>query len=123
VLQARRGKCDNVAIVACARKLATLLWHMLTNQQPYRWAPPLRTREKLRGLEILATGLRHTTGPKKGQPSQGGRPAYLARRRSDYHLAKIAQARYQQLIRERSPARDRSACPSSAQRRSWQFHG
>jgi len=44
----RRKKSHNVAIVALARKLVVVVWHLLTNQEPYRYAPVRRTRAKLR---------------------------------------------------------------------------
>jgi hypothetical protein len=46
----RRKKGHNVAVSALARKLVVLVWHMLTNQEPYRYAPVPRTRQKLRRL-------------------------------------------------------------------------
>lgn len=44
----KRKKCHNVAVTALARKLVELCWHMLTKNQPYRYAPVQRTRHKLR---------------------------------------------------------------------------
>jgi hypothetical protein len=37
-------------VVALARKLVVLAWHILRNQEPYRYAPVARTRQKLRRL-------------------------------------------------------------------------
>jgi transposase len=44
----KRKSGHNVAVVALARKLVVPAWHMLRNQEPYRYAPVPRTREKLR---------------------------------------------------------------------------
>lgn len=44
----RRRKGHNVAVTALARKLVVLAWHMLTNREPYRYAPVARTRYKLK---------------------------------------------------------------------------
>lgn len=44
----RRKKCHNVAVVALARKLVIVVWHLLTHKEPYRYAPVIRTRAKLR---------------------------------------------------------------------------
>ena len=63
-----KKKNRNVAVVACARKLATIAWHMLTKQEPYRYALSRTVDEKLRRLRVLATGERRKTGPRKGQP-------------------------------------------------------
>jgi transposase len=56
----RRKKSHNVAVVALARKLVVVAWHLLTHQEPYRYAPAKRTRAKLRrvspGLVAAKTG-------------------------------------------------------------------
>jgi transposase len=51
-IRARRGK--QIAAVAVARKIATIAWHMLTNNQDYAFSRPSLTRGKLRRLERLA---------------------------------------------------------------------
>lgn len=61
-----RKKNRNVAVAATARKLATIAWHMLKNNEPYRYALPDATQEKLRALRTSATGQRRKTGPAKG---------------------------------------------------------
>ena len=98
----RRRKGHNKAIVATARKLCTIIWYMLSSGEPYRWSPPVRTQEKIRRFQILAGAPKRTTGPKKGQPSQGGRAAYLARRKADHDAAKAAEAEYKRFLRERT---------------------
>jgi transposase len=47
----RRRKGHQVAVTALARKLVVVVWHVLTTQQPYRYAAPERTRLKLRRLQ------------------------------------------------------------------------
>jgi len=49
----RRRKPYNVAITAVARKLVVVIWQMLTRGEDYRYAPPARTRLKLRAIERL----------------------------------------------------------------------
>jgi transposase len=49
-------KTWNKAIVAGARKLATIAYHMLKNKEPYRYAAVARTREKLGRLRTSVTG-------------------------------------------------------------------
>jgi transposase len=51
-------KTWNKAIVAGARKLATIAYHMLKNKEPYRYAAVARTREKLGRLSASVTGKR-----------------------------------------------------------------
>jgi len=62
-----KKKNRNVAVVATARKLVVIAWHMLKNDEPYRYAIPRSTEEKLRKLRVLATGERRRSGPAKGQ--------------------------------------------------------
>jgi transposase len=62
-----RKKNRNVAVVATARKLVVLAWHMLQTNQPYRYALPVPTEEKLRKLRVTATGQKRKTGPPPGR--------------------------------------------------------
>jgi len=50
-LRIRRRKGHQIAVTALARKLVIVVWHLLTTQQPYRYAAPERTRIKLRKLQ------------------------------------------------------------------------
>jgi transposase len=63
-IKARKG--TNVAVVAAARKLTVILFHMLTSGQPYREAPQRTTHEKLCRLRYHATGRKERSGPLKG---------------------------------------------------------
>jgi len=66
-----KKKNRNVAVVAVARKLVVIAWHMLRNNEPYRYAQPQLTQTKLAALRVAATGQRHTSGPAKGTPRSG----------------------------------------------------
>lgn len=55
-VQAKSGAA--VAAVATARKMATLIWHMLTKQTDYAWARPAFVAMKLRKLELKAGAAR-----------------------------------------------------------------
>ena len=46
----RRGQ--QIAAVATARKLAVLIWHLLTNEEDYAWTRPALMQWKLRQLEL-----------------------------------------------------------------------
>jgi hypothetical protein len=63
----KRCKNHNVAVVACARKLAVIAMHMLKNNEPYRYAQPATTETKLRRLRVRATGKKRRPGMPKGQ--------------------------------------------------------
>lgn len=66
-VQAKKGK--QVAAVATARKLAVLMWHMLTKQQDYAWTRPALLQWKLRELELKAGEPSRRGGNKKGPAS------------------------------------------------------
>ena len=63
-----KRKNRNVAVVATARKLVTIAWHMLKRNEPYRYSIPSTTHAKLDRLRIRATGERKKGGNPKGQP-------------------------------------------------------
>lgn len=59
-----RKKNYNVAVVACARKLARIAWLMLSHGEPYRYAMPDATRAKLGNL-------RRAMGDKRTSAARG----------------------------------------------------
>ena len=61
-----RRKNRNVAVVATAHKLVTIAWHMLKNNEPYRYALPQTTQPKFARLRKAATGARRQGGLPKG---------------------------------------------------------
>jgi len=63
----KKKKNHNVAVVATARKLVVIAWHMLKNNQPYRYAQPKNTATKLARLRVQATGKRRGSGQTKGR--------------------------------------------------------
>lgn len=67
-----RKKPRNVVVVATARKLALIAWHMLRNNEPYRYALPGRTQMKLMRLRIRGAGIRQAS---RGVAKGSRRPA------------------------------------------------
>lgn len=64
-VRARRGHA--VAIVAVARKLTVLLWHLLTRGEDYAYQMPIVTAKKLRKVELIAGApRRRASGNLKG---------------------------------------------------------
>ena len=61
-------KNRSVAVVACARKLAVLLWHVLTTGEPFRYALPKTLEAKYSRLRVRATKQRRRGGVAKGTP-------------------------------------------------------
>lgn len=83
-----RRKNRNVAVVATARKLVVIAWHMLTNNEPYRYALPRQTREKLAALRRAAGHKRRRSGTLKGSP----RPATYGSGIRTRHVPSLAEA-------------------------------
>ena len=63
-----KKKNRNVAVVACARKMAVIAYHMLKNREPYRYAIPTSTQTKLARLRVRVTGKKRRGGTPKGSP-------------------------------------------------------
>ncbi|HEX2715233.1 MAG TPA: IS110 family transposase [Candidatus Acidoferrales bacterium] len=59
-------KNRKVAVVACARKLAVLVWHVLSSGEPFRYAPAKSLQAKFSRLRVRATGRRRRGGVPKG---------------------------------------------------------
>jgi len=68
MLRMVKRKNRNVAAVACARKLAVLLWHVLSSGEPFRYAQPKSLQAKFSRLRVRATGKRRRGGVAKGAP-------------------------------------------------------
>jgi len=78
-LRARRGA--QIALVATARKLCVLFWHLLTNEQDYAFGRPSLHRHKLRRLELIA-----------GDPSRRGRRSgSAASKREQAHERELSE--------------------------------
>jgi transposase len=89
-IRARRG--HPIAIVATARKMAKLFWHLLIREQDYAYTLPTAMAKKIRTIELKAGHPRH-------QP--GGRQHTLnreQRRAAERQIAQHAQAAYERTI-------------------------
>ena len=90
-IRSRRGM--QIAVVATARKLAVLCWHLVIKSEDYAFARPSLTEKKLRKLELRA-----------GMPSHRGRKGNSAAynlkevRRRERELAEQAEQSYRQLV-------------------------
>lgn len=116
-IRARRG--HQVAIVACARKLACLFWCLLTRAEDYAYAQPSLTRKKLRRLEL-------TAGAQRGRVKPGIWAANKAMRRAERELARQAEVAYQRTVADwQAQKKDAGATPgrASSGRRSGKQRG
>ena len=68
-IKSRKG--HNVAVVAVARKLAVLLWYVLTEETTFSRQRPLLVQNKLAKLRLKGTGQKLKTGPKPKGQAQG----------------------------------------------------
>jgi transposase len=104
-LRLKRRRGTNVAAVAAARKLTVILWHILTEGEPYRYAPERTTREKISRMHYQATGIRRTSGPPKGAPRSSlygtGQRGRTLRAKDDRLRLQQAQQNYERLANER----------------------
>jgi transposase len=109
-IRARRG--HQVAAVATARKLAVLVWHLLTRETDYLWARPALVAHKLRALELQA-----------GRPMRKGNrrgPAYAynvkALRAQERAIAEQAEHAYEHLVGQwrQRPAKRRTGAANAA---------
>jgi transposase len=103
-VRARRG--HQVAAVATARKMAVLVWHMLTKKADYLWTRPALVAHKVRALELQA-----------GKPMRKGNqrgPAYAynvkALRDQEMAVAEQAERAYEHLVAQwrQKPGRRRT---------------
>jgi transposase len=114
-VRARRG--NQIAIIAVARKLAVLFWHLLTREQDYAFGRPSLTRKKLRALELRAGAERHP-----GRRDLATKNSYSQRIHRERERALSAQAElaYRRLVADwqaSSPAKvGAGATPGRASR-------
>jgi transposase len=92
-VRARRG--SQIAIVAVARKLAVLFWHLLTRQQDYAFQRPSLTRKKLRAIELRAGAERH---PGRRDLATKNTYSQRAHRERERELSDQAEAAYRRLV-------------------------
>src|SRR4051794_19889174 len=94
-VRARRG--SQIAIVAVARKLAVLFWHLLIREQDYAFQRPSLTRKKLRGLELRAGAERQ---PGRRDLRTKNSYSRRAERDRERELSEHAEIAYRRLVTE-----------------------
>ncbi len=103
----RRGPA--VAAVAVARKLAVIIWHLLSRRSEYRFAAPTRLAEKRRRMELAAGAERSRSRARSSRP----RAERLRAERAELEQAERA---YRALVRERIRTRRRDAAAATGER-------
>jgi len=102
-----KKKNRNVAVVAVARKMGLIAWHMLRNGEPYRYGLPKQTEAKLARLRVKATGQRRKCVWRvKGQACVSKSPTG-GRTRTVKSLPKLYQLEGLPAVKELKPAEAR----------------
>ena len=118
-VRSRRGM--QVAVVATARKLAVLCWHLVTKGEDYAFARPSLTAQKLRRLELRA-----------GMPAKRGRKGKAAGyslkevRARENALNEQAEQAYRQVVADwqaKAPKRDSGVAAANGARPSRPSNG
>ena len=119
-VRARRGA--QVALVATARKLGVLFWHLLTREEDYAFGRPSLTRRKLRALE-----LKTEEGWRRGRYSGPRVNESRKEREREAEFAEQMESAYRRLVQDWQPKPPRSGAgatrgrasskPSSGQQR------
>jgi transposase len=89
-VRARRGHA--VAIVAVARKMCVLFWHLLTRGEDYAYQMPVVTAKKLRKVELTAGA------PRRRATSNLNGPNREERRQLERRSAEAAENAYQRNV-------------------------
>ena len=100
-VRSKRG--NHIAAVAVARKLAVIVWHLLTKGQDYTWTRPLLHARKLRDLELRA-GYPPKRGT-KGAAYDYNLPEQRAHDRARAEQAEVAYRKMTTGWRDKGPTR------------------
>ena len=99
-VRSRRG--PQIAIIAVARKLAVLFWHLLTRGENYAYQRPSLTEHKLRQIELLAGAER-----RRGQRDQTTADRNVELRDRERQLTAQAEKAYRRLTADWQQSRAR----------------
>jgi transposase len=95
-VRARRGA--QIALVATARKLCVVFWHLLTREEDYAFGRPSLTRRKLRALELkVDKGWRRGkhSGPRVNETKKD--------RQREHEFAEQSEIAYRRLVKDWQP--------------------
>jgi transposase len=105
-IRARRG--HPIAIVATARKMAKLFWHLLTREQDYAYTLPTALAKKIRTIELKA-------GHPTRRPGGNSTPINRDQRRAiERQIAEHAQAAYERTVTDWQRAAAMRTTPARA---------
>jgi transposase len=104
---ARRGM--QVAVVAAARKLTVLCWHLIIKGEDYAYAQPSLVAHKRRKLELRAGLPAH-----RGRPGKATGYSLHAVRAAERDLAAQAETAYRTMVASWQPTRPTNRSPRRA---------
>jgi transposase len=110
-VRVRRGA--QIALVATARKLAVLFWHLLTREEDYAFERPSLTRRKLRALE-----LKSEEAWRRGRYSGPRVHETKKERDRETEFAKQVETAYRRLVADWQPKGPRSGAGATRGRAS-----
>lgn len=90
-VRSRRG--HQVAVVATARKMVTIFWHLLRREEDYRHQIELPTKKKLRKMELTAGAK-----PRRGGSGPHDGPNREQQREIDLDRVRKAETAYRRLV-------------------------
>ena len=100
-IRARRG--TQIAVVATARKLATIVWHVLTDQEDFTWARPSLVAMKERRLQLQAGAC-----AQRGQKGPAAAYSVKALRDRERKVVENAERAYSRLVGHWQPQRPKA---------------
>ena len=98
----RRGQ--QIAAVPTARKLAVLIWHLLTNEEDYAWTKPALMQWKIRELELRAGRASRRGGNKPGPATDYSLKTVRDKEREWLGLAEADYRHFVSAWKEKPPA-------------------
>jgi transposase len=101
-VRARRGA--QIALVATARKLSVVFWHLLTREEDYAFGRPTLTRRKLRALELKVD-----KGWRRGKYSGPRVHETRKDREREREFAEQAEIAYRRLVADWQPKKRKGA--------------
>jgi transposase len=111
-VRARRGA--QIALVASARKLGVLFWHLLTREEDYAFGRPSLTRRKLRALE-----LKTQEGWRRGRYSGPRVNESRKEREREAEFAQQMETAYRRLVQDWQPKPKKSGAGATRGRTSF----
>lgn len=114
-IMARRGK--PIAAVATARKMAVIIWHLLTNGEDYAFGRPALLQAKIRQMEIKAGLPAKRGGNAPGRARNYNIKALREQERALVAQAEMAYTRFVAAWSERPPRPNRRAGAATQERR------